>query len=107
MHGMCGSSQPVVCELPFAFSLDEPHAPQIGEVPRDGGLRKLKDLHYVAHAELTRGEYAQNANAGGVRKTLEHFVKVGDRRRWKSGSHDTAVMGLSLHIWLGKYHTPK
>ena len=82
VHGMRGSSQPVVRELPLPLRLDKPHAPQVREVTRDRRLREMKDLHDVAHAEFTHSQHAENTDARRVGESLEHGIEIGDGRRW-------------------------
>ena len=85
MHCVSRLRQAVVREFPLARRRDEAHAPQVGEVPRDGRLREREDLDDVADAELPRGEHAEDADARRVGEALEDRVEVVDGRGGDGG----------------------
>src|SRR5690606_2521599 len=81
MHRVLRLGQAIVRELPLARCLHESRAAEVGEVPRDGGLRQSEDLDDVADAQLTRGKQAEYPDARGVGEALEEFVEDDDSRR--------------------------
>lgn len=55
VHGVARLGQAVVRELPVAGRRDEPAAPQVGQVARDGGLGDAEYFDDVADAQLAGG----------------------------------------------------
>jgi len=87
MYGMLRLGQTVVSELKLACRPDESHSPEVGEMPRNRGLREAEDVDDIANAELPRDEQAQDSDARRIGEALEHAVEIVDRRRGDCRSH--------------------
>src|SRR5689334_15817132 len=62
--------EPVVHPRALAARVDESCAPQIGEMPRSGGLRDPQGVVQVADADLAVDEQRQNAQPRAIRQRL-------------------------------------
>ena len=78
VDGVPRLGQALVSELPLARHCDEPRVPECGQVPGDGGLRQVQDLHDVTDAELPRAEEIQDPEPRGISKRSAIQSSQGD-----------------------------
>src|SRR4051812_38883871 len=71
---------------------DEASLAEIGEVPRDLGLRQLQALVDVADAHRARAEQGEDAEARRVRQRSENTLEIGK--------------GVRGHMCIDRYITP-
>ena len=78
MDRVIGLSKPIVRELRCSIHLDEAHPAKVGQVARNCGLRKAKNVNDVANAKLAGGEHAHDSDAGWIGEPLEHRIESAD-----------------------------
>ena len=70
-------AHPVVDPLAITPRLDQPRPAEVGQVPRDLGLRQVQDPHEVTDANLAvAAEQIHNPQPGPVGERPEHEINL-------------------------------
>ena len=72
------AGDPIVHPQAITPRVDEPGAPQVGEVTRRCRLRDVQTAVNVAHTDLIVGEQGQDAESGRIRQCRADGGDVGD-----------------------------